>query len=179
MIFLSSINCYNFVDSLYSKAFIYYLFGIDGVRDTSNIIISTKDEYNTKSFNNMSLIFIYTCIVNIIDKYKLGTLNNRHSYISNRVNKKIFNKLKIAKVNLHCGIYDFNLNTLMQNYNIRYDVIIKDALNRSVISDYTTIKFGSQSVFEHSICISDFNNDIIASMLMLYDDFISNIPEGV
>lgn len=167
--YLLSVDPYKFVDSLTTKHFFYDLLSKDFFRDDSSTIVSIRSDYNEGGFNNVSIILIYICITNIINDNMNSALNNRHSYF-----KKSKSVDTVKQFTFQCKIENYRPDSTAQVYNLRLFSISSYWDNRCPTS--IEINADTTSIYEHEINITNINNDFFTTVILMYQDFIDNIP---
>ncbi len=169
--YLMGVDCYEFIGALSTKHFFYDIISKDFIRDNSGSIVSIRSDYNEGMFNNVSVIFIYTCIANIINDSLFGCLNKRHSHFKRPSNKKDFNRIVID-----CKIQNYIPDNASQVYAFRIGYISKHQYWDNSIDNCVHIKAVSNNVYEHEINILSDNNNVLTTFVLMYQDFIDNIP---
>ena len=178
--YLLDVDARQFVDSLYSKSLFYQLLQDDYTLKT------TSDEIRRQNtFNTISIIGLYNFIINVVDSEIQEALNLRHLKASiNAI--KIYKNLKAVEVFKNSNITfniipeddswsfsphkyfqkDYNY-TISSNYPYNHHVYkITDTL---LLKDILNIKHCFTFHIQES-------SEFISKMLILYNDFVDNIP---
>lgn len=174
--YLLSISPYEFVDSLDSASIFYELLQHDQLILTDSSkhkILSTKVRFSNE-FNNISLLGIYNCLLNLICHNLYEGLVFRHNLIYKKQEKQF--SLKNFCLKVVC--IDYKDKNLFQDfeYHLGHTLSLEHTYNFTKIQD--EIIMSNLTVFEHKIYIfpEDMTNDFLPKMLILYQDFADNIP---
>jgi hypothetical protein len=174
--YLLSVNAQQFVDSLDSASIFYELLEHDQLilTDHSNHkILSPKVRFSYE-FNNISLIGIYNCLLNLICHNLYEGLVVRH-YLLYKKQEKQFS-LKNFCLKVVC--IDYKDKNLFQEfeYHLGHTISFDNVHNFTRIQD--EIIMSNLIMFEHKIYIfPDYmTKDFLPKMLILYQDFANNIP---
>jgi hypothetical protein len=190
--YLLSVNPYKFVDSLNSASIFYELLSFDKLNLSKSIdrILTCdktgigKTEYKrVYPYNNITLLGIYNAILNLITSNLYEGLAFRHYIIYKKPDKEY--SLKNFSIEIKCvnykdkSFYDStkqNVN-LYQDYNYIFGSSEWYSANFESIADGVKMSYGL-STFEHQIVISSekMESDFLSKMLILYEDFVDNIP---
>jgi hypothetical protein len=166
--YLLSVNPYQFVDSLDSASIFYELLKYDQMRN--------KNESNNYAliYNNISLIGIYNCLLNLISHNIYEGLVLRHHLIY----KKPDRQFNLNNFSLKINCVDYKDKNLYQEfkYQLGYDYLNLNDYCVRILDEI--IMSSNLSVFEHKIYIfpDEMTNDFLSKMLILYEDFVDNIP---
>lgn len=172
--YLLGVDCNEFVEGLYSKSIFYELLQYD---------IGYKN--NDTKFKIVTVIGLYNFIVNIIDSNVPEALNLRHHSTNKTRQFKIYRCLIIDfYIRYDNDFWQFNPNEYFQKdyeYRLKFNNMIPLTPHQTceyVIRDTLLLK--EILMFNHSFKIPiDNNNDLgdfISKMLILYNDFVDNIP---
>lgn len=166
--YLLSVNAQQFVDSLNSVSIFYELLKYDQMRN--------RNEPNNYSliYNNISLIGIYNCLLNLICHNIYEGLVFRHHIIYKKQDKQF----SLNNFSLKISCIDYKDKNLYQEfkYQLGYDYTnLNDYLVR-ILDEI--IMSSNLMMFEHKIYIfpDEMTNDFLSKMLILYQDFADNIP---
>jgi hypothetical protein len=178
--YLLGVDGKQFIDKLYSKSLFYELLNEDYTHKTT-----TNEIRKQNTFNVISIIGLYNFIINVVNSEIQEALNLRHlKYSLNAI--KTYKNLKIVEVikdsNITFNIipeddcWSFSPNKYFQRdynytigsnypyndhvYKIRDTLLLKNVLN---IQHCFTLHIQEPSEF-------------ISKMLILYEDFVDNIP---
>jgi|688.fasta_scaffold879784_2 hypothetical protein len=169
--YLLSVNAQQFVDSLDSASIFYELLEHDQLilTDSSNHkILSPKVRFSYE-FNNISLIGIYNCLLNLICHNLYEGLVLRH-YLLYKKQEKQFS-LKNFCLKVVC--IDYKDKNLFQKfeYQLGYTISFVTRIQDEII-------MSNLIMFEHKIYIFPeyMTKDFLPKMLILYQDFADNIP---
>ena len=177
--YLLKVNPYEFVDSLDSASIFYELLSYDQFNLTESSkykILITKESDKRKTeygFNNISLLGIYNCLLNLICHNLYEGLVFRH-YLLYKKQEKQFS-LKNFSLKVVCINYkDKNLFQEFE-YHLGHTISFEHIHNFTKIQD--EIIMSNLTVFEHNIYIfpEDMTNDFLSKMLILYQEFADNI----
>lgn len=167
--YLLSVDPYKFVENLATKHFFYDLISKDFIRDNSSAVVSIRSDYDVGSFNNVSIILIYNCITNIINDNINGALNSRHSYFKNSNSVDT-----IKQFTFQCKIENYRPDSTAQVYNLRLFSMTSYWDSRYPTS--IQINADTTSIYEHEIIITNIDNNFFTTIILMYQDFIDNIP---
>jgi hypothetical protein len=162
--YLASIDIKLFIDSIYSKSIFYELLQVD------NIL-----KRDLQSYNCITVIGLYNFVLNIIYSNLEEALNLKH-ILHNKSNK---NKLKVCFLNSNRPYIRFGINNKTKslwsnNMELEYIVYIKNT--RLVLEDKLFISRPTYNKDHYFTIYPNNLNEFISKMLMLYNDFVDNIP---
>lgn len=167
--YLLSVDPYKFVENLATKDFFYNFISKDALRDNSSLVVSVRSDYNEGGFNNVSIILIYICITNIINDHLYDSLNSRHFYFKK---PKSINTIK--RFIFHCFIENYKPDSTEQIYSL--SISLNDFYWNDTTCSKIQIKADTPTFYEHEICINNVDNNFFANVILMYQDFIDNIP---
>lgn len=172
--YLLFIDAERFIDRLYSKSIFYELLQYD---------IGYKND-DTK-FKIVTVIGLYNFIVNIIDSNVPEALNLRHNSTNKTRKFKVYRDLLITFSIKFCD-YDSWQLTSDEYFQKYYEYIIEfnnfiplapPQICKYIIKDTLLLK--GVNMFNHRFLIhinDDIYAEFISKMLILYNDFVDNIP---
>jgi hypothetical protein len=175
--YLLSVDSHKFIESLESAGIFYELLKYDHLNLTASSkhkILSTKVRFS-EDFNNISLVGIYNCLLNLICHNLYEGLAFRHNLIYKKQEKQF--SLKNFCLRILC--IDYKDKNLFQEfeYHLGHTLSFENIHNFTRIQD-EIIMSSSLSIFEHKIYIfpEEMTSDFLPKMLILYEDFVDNIP---
>lgn len=178
--YLLNVSSQEFVDGLNSASIFYELLSYDQFNLTESSqykILITKESDKRKTehgFNNISLIGIYNCLLNLICHNFHEGLVFKH----NLIYKKQENQFSLKNFCLKVVCVDYKDKNRFQDfeYHLGHTLSFSNIHNFTKIQD--KIIMSNLTVFEHKIYIfpEEMTNDFLSKMLILYQDFADNIP---
>jgi hypothetical protein len=170
--YLLNVNPYEFVDNLDSASIFYELLYHDNLLTEYHLTNTEKTYKDYKTlFNNISLVGIYNCLLNLICCNLYEVLSFRHYFIYKKQDKEI----DLRSFGLHITSVNYKSDKTIQEFEYLCGTVYRS--NHKVFDTIdTSIK--NLNMFEHRIVFykDDIGNDFLSKMLILYEDFVDNIP---
>jgi hypothetical protein len=180
--YLLSVDAVAFVEGLYSKSIFYELVQKDEV-----VHFDGKDKLVKGLFYNITLVGLYNLIVNIIDSNIQKALNLRHCVVTNeKIVELKGNDVITFSIIPRNDLWQFNLNKHFQkDYDYIFTKKVPSLVNyppyvilndcQYVIKDTLLLKEALPIKHVLNFYIQNIN-EFISKMLILYNDFVDNIP---
>jgi hypothetical protein len=176
--YLLTVNPYQFVDSLDSKSIFYELLSFDRLNNKSKLNIEVL------MYNNISLVGIYTALLNLIFCNLYEGLVFRHHIIYKKEHKEY--NLSNFSINIKCinyidkTIFECMTQIINPHQEFEYNfgnIFYGSWLSNTKVEDTIRMSYGL-NIFEHEITLwkKDIAEDFLSKMLILYQDFAGAIP---